>query len=130
MIDRELSTLANLKDGGGGSDVVTKITGLYKEMDAYRLGLEGALSSMDKDWDRARDSLYKLNILSIQVISQADSLGQIASERAMAQDQILQDRHSQSFTLLRIAMILALLMGTGIMIGAARLGRAQGYSGM
>ena len=115
-IDRELTTLATLQDGG--VDAASKITGLYKEMDAYRLGLEGALSSTEKDWDRARDSLYKLNILSLQVISRTDALGQIASERAATLDKIWQDRQSQSLMLLRIAMILAALMGVVIMISA------------
>lgn len=121
-IDRELAALTALQ---GGADAASKITGLYKEMDAYRLGLESALSSTDKDWDRARDSLYKLNILSLQVISRTDALGQIASERATALDKIWQERQSQASQLLRIAMILAALMGVVIMIGAAvRLGRA------
>lgn len=123
LIDRELATLAALRDGG--ADAATNITGLYKEMDMYRLDLESALAGADKDWDRARDSLYKLNILSLQVISRADALGQIASERATALDKISQDQHAQSLALLRIAMILALLMGIVIMIGAARLCRAR-----
>ncbi|OFZ95032.1 MAG: hypothetical protein A2Z44_11200 [Betaproteobacteria bacterium RBG_19FT_COMBO_58_11] len=121
-IERELAALATLQEGGAAT--AAELTRLYKEMDSFRLGLEGAMTSTDKDWDRAREALFKLNVLSVQAIHQADLLGQGAGERATAMDMGWQAHQSQALLLLRIAAILALVTGGVMLAGALRLGRA------
>ncbi|MBT9613567.1 MAG: hypothetical protein IV108_09930 [Burkholderiales bacterium] len=121
-IERELAALATLQEGGAAT--VAELTRLYKEMDSFRLGLESAMTSADKDWDRAREALFKMNVLSTQAIHQADSLGQSASERATALDMHWQTYQSHSLLLLRITTALALLAGSMLLFGALRLGRA------
>jgi hypothetical protein len=121
-IERELLALAALQEGGAAT--ATELTRLYKEMDSFRLGLESAMNSEEKDWDRAREALFKINVLSTQVIHQADSLGQSANERATAFDMTWQTYQSQSLLLLRIAAILALLAGIVMLAAAIRSGGA------
>ena len=117
-IERELATLATLQDGGVAT--ATELTRLYKEMDSFRLGLETAMTSADKDWDRAREALFKLNVLSTQAIRQADLLGQSTNERATALDIRWQAYQQQSLTLLRVVMALTALAGIMLLIGAWR----------
>lgn len=121
-IERELAALATLQEGGAAT--AAELTRLYKEMDSFRLGLEGAMTSADKDWDRAREALFKLNVLSVQAIHQADLLGQGADERATAMDMGWQAHQSQALLLLRIAAILSVVTGVVMLAGALRLGRA------
>ena len=117
-IERELATLATLQDGGVAT--ATELTRLYKEMDNFRLGLEAAMTSAEKDWDRAREALFKLNVLSTQAIRQADLLGQSTNERATALDMRWQAYQQQSLTLLRVVMALTALAGIMLLIGAWR----------
>ena len=117
-IERELATLATLQDGGVAT--ATELTRLYKEMDSFRRGLETAMTSADKDWDRAREALFKLNVLSTQAIRQADLLGQSTNERATALDMRWQAYQQQSLTLLRVVMALTALAGIMLLIGAWR----------
>ena len=117
-IERELATLATLQDGGVAT--ATELTRLYKEMDSFRLGLETAMTTAEKDWDRAREALFKLNVLSTQAIRQADLLGQGANERATALDMRWQAHQQQSLTLLRVVMALTALAGIMLLIGAWR----------
>ena len=117
-IERELATLATLQDGGVAT--AAELTRLYKEMDSFRLGLERAMTSAEKDWDRAREALFKLNVLSTQAIRQADLLGQSTNERATALDMRWQAYQQQSLTLLRVVMALTALAGIMLLIGAWR----------
>ena len=117
-IERELATLATLQDGGVAT--ATELTRLYKEMDSFRLGLETAMTRAEKDWDRAREALFKLNVLSTQAIRQADLLGQSTNERATALDMRWQAYQQQSLTLLRVVMALTALAGIMLLIGAWR----------
>lgn len=121
-IERELAALATLQEDGAAT--AAELTRLYKEMDNFRLGLEGAMTSADKDWDRAREALFKINVLSVQAIHQADLLGQGASERATALDMSGQAHQAQALLLLHIAAILALVAGVGMLGGAIRMGGA------
>lgn len=81
------------------------------------------MTSADKDWDRAREALFKINVLSTQAIYQADLLGQSASERATALDISGQAHQAQALLLLRIAALLALVTGGAMLLGTLRLGR-------
>lgn len=121
-IEGELAALAALQEGGAAT--AAEFTRLYKEMDSFRLGLEGAMTSADKDWDRAREALFKINVLSTQAIYQADLLGQSANERATALDMSGQAYQAQALLLLRIAALLALVTGVVMLAGALGLGRA------
>lgn len=123
-IERELGALATLQEGGEAT--AAELTRLYKEMDSFRLGLEDAMTRPEKDWDRAREALFKLNVLSTQAIHQADSLGSSASERAAALDMRWQTYQSQSLLLLRITTGLALLAGGMLLFTALRAERASG----
>lgn len=122
-IERELAALATLQEGG--ATTATELTRLYREMDSFRLGLENAMTSEEKDWDRAREALFKINVLSTQAIHQADLLGQSTNERAAALDMSGQASQSQALLLLRIATALALLAGVMLLFGSLRLGRAS-----
>lgn len=122
-IERELAALAALQEGGAATAM--ELTRLYKEMDSFRLSLEGAMNSAEKDWDRAREALFKMNVLSTQAIHQADLLGQSANERATGLDKSWQTYQSQALLLLRIAAILALVSGIMALVGAIRSGRAS-----
>jgi len=122
-IERELAALATLQEGG--ATTATELTRIYKEMDSFRLGLENAMTSEEKDWDRAREALFKINVLSTQAIHQADLLGQSTNERAAALDMSGQASQSQALLLLRIATALALLAGVMLLFGSLRLGRAS-----
>ena len=121
-IDRELSTLASLKDGD--VNTVAELNGAFREMETYRLALERALSGTDKDWDGAREALYKLNVLSVRTIQQADTLARIADERAVALDKGWMDHQSQALITLRIAMALAIAAAILTLSGALRAKRA------
>lgn len=122
-IERELAALAALQEGG--ATTAAELMRLYKEMDSFRLSLEGAMNSAEKDWDRAREALFKMNVLSTQAIHQADLLGQGANERATGLDKSWQTYQSQALLLLRIAAILALLSGIMALVGAIRSGHAS-----
>ncbi|MEK6662589.1 MAG: hypothetical protein AABY73_01860, partial [Pseudomonadota bacterium] len=122
-IETELAALATLQEGGVAT--AAELTRLYKEMDSFRLGLEGAMTSADKDWDRAREALFKINVLSTQAIYQADLLGQSANERATALDMSGQAYQAQALLLLRIAALLALVTGIVMLVNAIRVGGAR-----
>lgn len=108
-IDGEVAILATLQEGGAAT--AAEFTRLYKEIDSFRQNLERAMTSAEKDWDGAREALFKINVLSTQAIYQADLLSQSASERATALDMSWQSYQSQALRFLRIAAALALLAG-------------------
>ena len=96
----------------------------FKQMEGFRQELDGAMTSDEKDWDRAREALFKLNVLSVQVIQQADFLGNSASERATALDARWQAQQSQAILLLNVTTALAVLVGVMLVFGAMRARRA------
>ncbi len=112
----ELATLSTLPDGD--DKAVSEISRLYKEIDTYRLDLEKALSATGgPEWDRAREALYKVNVLSVQAIHRADELGKFANDRALTLDKSWQASGSQAVLLLRAATILALIAGVALLLG-------------
>lgn len=116
-IERELSTLSTLPDTD--PKAITQIRQLYKDIDNYRLDLEQALNATGgQDWDRAREALYKMNVLSVQAIHRADEIGKFANDRAVTLDKRWQADGSQALMLLRIATGLAVLAAVVLLLGA------------
>ena len=120
-IERELAALHDLHEGDTAA--VVELTQRFREMERFRQELERAMTRDEQDWDRAREALFKLNVLSVQAIQQADFLGISASERATALDTRWQAQQSQSIRLLNITTALAVLVGVLLMFGALRTGR-------
>jgi hypothetical protein len=121
-IEQALDELAKLPDGN--AQVSAEFAHLYREFDAYRLSLERALGTPEKDWDQAREALYKMNLLSVQAIHRADTLGQFASELAASLENSWQSQQAQALQLLQIAMLIAAVTGLVLLFGAARGARA------
>lgn len=116
-IDRELTTLGSLPDAD--PKAIAQIRQLYRDIDNYRLDLEKALTADGgPDWDRAREALYKMNVLSVQAIHRADEIGKFANDRALALDKRWQADGSQALMLLRIATGLAVLAALVLLLGA------------
>lgn len=125
-IEQELAALATMQEGQAAT--ATELSKIHGEMDSYRLSLESAMTSEDKDWDRAREALFKMNVLSTRAIHQADLLGQSAGDRATALDMTWQAHQMQAFLLLRIAATLALLIGIALLVSLLRAGKQPGQS--
>jgi hypothetical protein len=117
-IELELAALAGLHEGDEAA--TAELARLFKEMDGFRLDLESAMTGGETDWDAAREALFKLNVLSVQAIQQADFLAQSASQRASALDSGWQARQSDAMLWLHITTALALLAGILIMYGSLR----------
>ena len=117
-IELELAALAGLH--AGDDAVAAELARLFKEMDGFRLDLESAMTGEEKDWDAAREALFKLNVLSVQAIQQADFLAQSASQRATALDNGWQSQQSGAMLWLHITTALALLAGILIIFGSLR----------
>jgi hypothetical protein len=117
-IERELATLAKL--GAGDANAVAELNRAFKEMESFRIALETALSAENKDWDGAREALFKLNVVSVRAIRQADILARIASERAVALDQSWLEHQARALPALHGAMGTALVAGVLLLVGAFR----------
>ena len=116
-IAQELSDLSKLPDGD--TKTIDEISKLYKDIDVYRADLEQALSGTgSQDWDRAREALYKANVLSVQAIHRADVLGKLAQDQALSLDKHWQLEGSQAQFLLRIVMALSLIAGAILIVSA------------
>lgn len=113
-IDRELSMLGSSEDS---ARAVKELSRIYREMDTFRMALESALTASDKDWDGAREALYKLNVLSVQVIAQADLLAQLSREQAARLEQNWQAELSQALPMLYLATVLAALIAITLIMG-------------
>ena len=117
-IELELAALAGLREGDEAT--AAELARLFKEMDGFRLDLEGAMTGDETDWDAAREALFKLNVLSVQAIQQADFLAQSASQRASALDSGWQAQQTGAMLWLHITTALALLAGILIIFGSLR----------
>lgn len=122
-IDRELSMLGSSEDS---APAVKALSRIYREMDTFRMALESALTASDKDWDGAREALYKLNVLSVQAIAQADLLAQLSQDRAKRLEQRWQTELSQTTSMLYLTTVIAGLIAITLIIGIIfeRRGRA------
>ena len=117
-IASELSTLAALQTGDQAA--VSTLTTHLKGMARFRADLEKSLISGEEDWDAAREALFKLNVLSVQAIQQADFLGESASQRAALLDQDWQARRAEATQWQRVATGLVLLACALLVYGALR----------
>ena len=117
-IELELAALDGLHEGDTAT--VAELSQRFKEMEGFRQELDGAMTRDEQDWDRAREALFKLNVLSVQAIQQADFLGRSASERATALDTSRQAQQSQSILLLNVTTALAVLVGVMLVFGSMR----------
>lgn len=122
-IERELAMLAKL--GTGDAYAVAELNRAFNEMKTFRIELEGALSATQKDWDGAREALFKLNVVSVRAIQQADILARIADERAVALDHGWQEHQSQALAVLRYAIATALVAAILAAIGSLWFGRGR-----
>jgi hypothetical protein len=120
-IDGELAALERLNTRP--ETEVAKLKASINEIDALRLELEGALSGPDKDWDLAREALYKLNLVSLQAVQSPDIIARVAEEQAVAMDAAWEGHQSQALLFLNIGLIAALLAAVLALVGAVRGGR-------
>lgn len=114
-LDQNLAALSSMQEGEAAT--ATELAKIYSEMNNFRMNLESAMTSADKDWDRAREALFKMNVLSTRAIHLADLLGQSASERATALDTRWQAYQAQALRYLRIAAALSLALGVTLIFG-------------
>lgn len=117
-IEKELAALATLDEGDTAT--VAALTQRFKEMEPFRQELESALTGNEQDWDRAREALFKLNVLSVQAIQQADFLGRSASERATSLESNWRAQQSQTLMTLNTTTALSMLVGVMLVLGALR----------
>lgn len=115
-IESDLAALADLHK----SDDVAELARTFQAMDGFRLALEKAMTANEKDWDGAREALFKLNILSVQTIQKADFLSQSASQHAAELVASSQSQQSLALQWQRITTLLALLSGMLLAYGVLR----------
>jgi hypothetical protein len=120
-IENELTSLVDLQEDDAVA--AAELARLFTAMDGFRVDLESAMTGDETDWDAAREALFKLNVLSVQAIQQADFLGQSASQRASVLDTGLQTQQSRALLWLRITMVLALLVVALLFYGSRRVSR-------
>ncbi|MDP3421755.1 MAG: hypothetical protein Q8S10_12630 [Thiobacillus sp.] len=118
VIEGELAALVDLQANDAAA--AGELARLFKAMDRFRLDLEKAMTGDETDWDAAREALFKMNVLSVQAIQQADFLGQSANQRAAEADAGRQARQSQALLWLRVTTLLALFAGVLLVYGALR----------
>lgn len=114
-IDGELAALAKLNIGD--ATAVADLNAAFKEIEALRLELEAALSGEEKNWDLAREALYKLNVVAVRAVQPADRIARIAAEQSVAMDAAWQNQQSQALRIMQIAMLLA--VAAGVLSGIA-----------
>lgn len=117
-IESELAELATLR--AGDPVAMDALAQRFKAMDGFRTELEQALVADEADWDAAREALFKLNVLSVQAIQQADFLGQSASQRAATLDIDAQAQRTRAMLWQRVVAALALLAAALLALGALR----------
>ena len=122
-IDGELQALT--KQNTSPAQAVVQLDEAFGQIEALRLELEGALDGENKDWDLAREALYKLNLVSLQAVQSPDIIARVAEERAAEMDAAWQDHQSRALWQMRLAMMLVLVAGILMLAGAFRAGRAS-----
>ncbi len=117
-IDSELAALEKLETGD--ATAVGDLKTALNEIEGLRLELEAALNRPDKNWDLAREALFKLNVVSVRAVQPAERIANIAGEHALAEDSALRQYQSQALQALRLVMALLVLAGVMTMLGAFR----------
>lgn len=125
-IDDELAMLGTTEDS---ARAVKELRRTYQDMDTFRMALEAALTAGDKDWDGAREALFKLNVLSVQAIRQADLLAQLSREQAARLEQNWQAGLAQSLPMLYLATALSALIAITMILGIVFGKRGQSATG-
>lgn len=108
-IDSELATLKTLNTGD--ATATADLDAAFKDIETLRLELEGALAGESKNWDLAREALFKLNVVSIRAVQPADRIARIAGENAVSMDTVWQNQQSQARNMMMLAMALVLIAG-------------------
>lgn len=108
-IEREVNELAQLETGNAVA--ATDLKAALHEIESMRQELETALSGEHKDWDQAREVLYKLNVVSERAAQPSDVIAEAASKQSLDQGEVWRMQQSQARLELYIAMVLALVSG-------------------
>lgn len=114
-IGSELAALERLKTGD--ADTVADLKAALAEIESMRVELESALARDNRDWDLAREALYKLTVVSVRAAQPSELLASAAAEQAVALDAVWRDQQSQALMKMRIALLLVL--GVGVLAGVA-----------
>lgn len=122
-IDTELEALT--RRNTNPATAVAELNESFTQIEVLRQELEGALGGENKDWDLAREVLYKLNLVSLQAVQSPDIIARVAEQHAAAMDVAWRDHQSQALWQMRLAMMLVLVAGILILVGAFRAGRAS-----
>jgi hypothetical protein len=109
-IDSELAKLAKLP-GSGNINAAKEIQRLTAEIDTFRISFDRALDENNQDWDAARESLFKINILSAQAIELAAKLAESSKERTILLNETLHGYHQNIMMILIAAIASTLLLG-------------------
>jgi hypothetical protein len=119
-IDSELATLERLNRGD--VTALAELKDALGEIESLRLELEGALSEENKNWDLAREALYKLNVVSVRAAQPSELIARVAGERAVALDSAWHDHQSRALREMYIAMLISLVAGALMVVAAFRAG--------
>lgn len=117
-IDRELAELGKLQTGD--ATAVGDLKSALQEMESLRLELEAALNRSDRDWDLAREALFKLNVVSVRAAQPADRIARISGEHAIGLDKAWLEEQDEALVMLRGALPLVLIAAIGLLVGAFR----------
>lgn len=82
---------------------------LMNEIEKYRSLLDKAMGVSDRDWDAAREALFKINILSIQAIKVASETAKFSEKRGENLSSTVFAEQQDIQLLLYAAIILALM---------------------
>lgn len=119
----EMATLKKLDTGD--ATAIADLNAAFGEIEALRLELESALSGADKNWDLAREALYKLNVVSIRAVQPADRIARIAGKHAVDMDMAWQNHQSRALQSMQIIILLALAAGALAVAGILRGSQAR-----
>ncbi len=108
-IDKEMAALEKLETGD--ATAVGDLKSALQEIEGLRLELESALARPDKNWDLAREALFKLNVVSIRAVQPADRIARIAGENTEKMSETWEGQQSQALAVLRIVLPLLVLTG-------------------
>lgn len=117
-IDKEMAALEKLETGD--ATAVGDLKTALQEIEGLRLELESALAGPDKNWDLAREALYKLNVVSVRAVQPADRIARIAGESSETMGATWEGQQSQGLVVLRIVMPLLLLTAIFAAVAAFR----------
>lgn len=113
-IESDIARLAKL-DARENQLTSNELTQQLAEMEKRRTQLNQAMLEPTRDWDVAREALFKINILSTQAIETAAKAASASDEKIQMLDQNLNERHQQLrdqlIALLALAGLLSALTG-------------------